>query len=127
MEYVYIVIVLALIEYMVLGGLVGWARGKHGVKAPAVSGPEEFDRTFRVHQNTLEGLVVFLPAIWLFGAYVSAPVAAGLGVIGIIGRGLYAKAYIEAPETRGKGATICGVVNMVLVLGALVGLIVALL
>jgi glutathione S-transferase len=126
MEYVYVVIVLALVEYLVLGALVARARTKYGVKAPAITGPEAFDRTFRVHQNTLEGLVVFLPAIWLFGVYVSALVAAGLGLIGIIGRAIYAKGYIEAPERRGAGAAICGVVNTVLVLGALVGVIRAL-
>lgn len=126
MEYVYIVTVLALIEYMVLGALVARARTKYGVKAPAITGPEAFDRTFRVHQNTLEGLVVFLPALWLFGIYVNALVAAGIGVIGIVGRAIYAQGYIVAPESRGAGATICGVVNSVLALGALVGLILAL-
>ncbi len=123
MVYVYIVMVLALIEYVVLGGIVGYARGKYAVKAPACTGPEEFERTFRVHQNTLEGLVVFLPGLWFFGSYVSTTVAAGLGVLGIIGRALYEKGYITAPETRGPGAGICGIVNMVLLLGSLYGLI----
>jgi hypothetical protein len=57
-------ILLALVEYIVLVGLVGRARAKYGVKAPAISGPEAFDRIFRVQQNTLEGLVVFLPGLW---------------------------------------------------------------
>lgn len=127
MEYVYIVIVLALIEYAVLGGLVGRARGKYGIKAPAVTGNEVFERTFRVHQNTLEGLVVFVPSLWLFGAFLSPLVAAGLGVVGIIGRAIYAKGYIEAAEKRGPGAGICGLVNIALLVGALVGLIRALL
>jgi glutathione S-transferase len=125
MELVYIVIVLALIEYVVLGGLVGQARGKYGIKAPAVTGHEGFERAFRVHQNTLEGLVIFLPALWIFGMYLSTIVAAGLGVVGIIGRAIYAKAYIEAPDSRGLGAMICGLVNIILLLGGLVGLILA--
>jgi len=127
MEYVYIVIVLALIEYIVLGGLVGRARGKYGVKAPAVMGHEIFERTFRVQQNTLEGLVVFLPALWIFGAYLNPLVAAGLGIAGILGRAVYANAYIKDPETRGPGIMICGIVNIVLLLGGFVGLIRALL
>jgi glutathione S-transferase len=122
-EHVEIVILLALIEYMVLGFLVARARAKYGVKAPAITGPEAFDRTFRVHQNTLEALIVFLPALWLFGIYVSASVAAGLGLLWIIGRAMYAWGYLAAAEKRGPGAGICGIVQMVLVLGALIGVI----
>lgn len=127
MEYVYIAIVLALIQYVVLTGLVGRARVKYGVKAPAVTGPEEFNRTFRVQQNTLEGLIVFVPAMWIFGAYVHPLVAAGLGVIGIIGRTLYARGYMADAEKRGPGAAICGLVNVVLLLGGLTGLVLSLL
>lgn len=125
MEWVYIVIVLALIEYVVLGGLVGHARGKYGIKAPAVAGHASFERAFRVHQNTLEGLVVLLPALWICGMYLSPSVAAALGLVGIIGRAIYAKAYIGEPESRGSGAMICGLVNMILLLGGFVGLILA--
>ena len=123
MAYVYIVIVLALLEYMVFGALVGRARAKYGVMAPAISGHEIFERTFRVHQNTLEGLVIFLPALWIFGAFVSAYVAAGLGLLGIVGRAIYARGYIADPAKRGTGIMICGTVNAVLVLGGLYGLV----
>jgi glutathione S-transferase len=125
-ELVYLVIVLALIEYMVLGGLVGRARSKYGVSAPAITGPDEFNRTFRVHQNTLEGLIVFLPAMWIFGMYVSPSVAAGLGLVGIVGRALYARGYIDAAKKRGPGGAIIGLVNAILVLGSLIALIMSL-
>jgi glutathione S-transferase len=123
MEYVHIVIVVAIIQYMVLGALVGRARGKYGVSAPAITGAAEFDRTFRVHQNTLEGLVIFVPGLWIFGTYVNPSVAAGLGVIGIIGRILFAMGYLSAAEKRGPGAATCGLVNAVLMVGSLIGLI----
>ncbi|HMB73122.1 MAG TPA: MAPEG family protein [Gammaproteobacteria bacterium] len=123
MAYVYIIIVLALIEYMVFGALVGRAREKYGVKAPAITGNDIFERTFRVHQNTLEGLVIFLPALWMFGTFVSAYIAAGLGLLGIVGRAIYARAYIGDPARRGPGIMICGVVNAVLLLGGLYGLV----
>ena len=123
MEFVYLVILLALIEYMVLSGMVGYARGKHGVQAPDCIGPDEFNRTFRVQQNTLEGLVIFIPGLWLFGNFVNPLAAAGLGIVGIIGRALYAKLYIAEPAKRGPGAAICGIVNMVLILGSLIGVI----
>jgi glutathione S-transferase len=122
-QHVALVILLALVEYMVLGMLVARARAKYGVKAPAISGPEGFDRTFRVQQNTLEGLVIFLPGLWLFGLYVSPTWSAGLGLLGIVGRALYAVGYIKAAEKREVGAGIVGIVNIVLVIGALIGII----
>jgi glutathione S-transferase len=122
-QHVALVILLALVEYMVLGMLVARARAKYGVKAPAITGPEGFDRTFRVQQNTLEGLVIFLPGLWLFGLYVSPTWSAGLGLVGIVGRALYAAGYIKAAEKREIGAGIVGVVNIVLVVGALIGII----
>jgi glutathione S-transferase len=125
MEYVYIVIVLALIEYMVLGGIVGYARGKYGIKAPACTGSAEFERAFRVHMNTLEGLVVFLPGLWFFGLFISPLWAAVIGLVGIVGRALYARGYLADAEKRGIGAMICGLVNMVLLIGSLVGLLIA--
>jgi len=127
MEPVFIVIVLALIEYSVLGVLVGRARSVHGVKAPATTGPEAFERVHRAHQNTLEALIVFVPAVWIFGMYVSPLWAAGLGIVFIIGRALYARGYITAAEKRGPGAVTSFLTNYVLMLGGLVGVIMAML
>jgi hypothetical protein len=67
MDYVYLVIVLALIEYIVLGALVGRARGKYGVKAPAVTG----------HEAAALGLVgIVARALYAF-AYIRAPASRG--------------------------------------------------
>lgn len=124
MELVYIVILLALILYNVLGMLVGRARAAHGVKAPAITGPEEFERTFRTHQNTLESLIVFVPAVWIFGAVVDPLWAAILGLVYLVGRVVYARGYIGAAEKRGPGMMMSFIANVVLVLGSLIGLIV---
>jgi glutathione S-transferase len=123
MAYLDLVILLALVEYIVITWLVARARGKYGVKAPAMHGEPTFDRTFRVQQNTLEGLIVFLPALWLFGQYNDPLWAAGIGAVGIVGRAIYAAGYIQAAEKRGAGAGVCGIVNVVLVIGALIGVI----
>ncbi len=123
MELVYIVILLALILYTVLGMLVGRARAAHGVKAPATTGPEEFERTFRTHQNTLESLIVFVPAVWIFGMVVDPLWAAIIGLLYIGGRIRYAVGYIGAAEKRGLGMMIGFLTTAVLVLGSLVGLI----
>jgi glutathione S-transferase len=122
MEAVYIVILLALLEYQAFGGLVARARRRYGVKAPAITGQPDFERTFRVHQNTLESLVVFVPAVWIFGLYVSAFWAATLGIVFVVARVVYAAGYIRAAEKRGLGAGVSGVAMGILVLGGLVGL-----
>ncbi len=122
MELVLVVLLAALIEYMVFAGLVGRARAQYGVRAPATTGNPAFERVYRVHQNTLEALIVFVPALFIFACYLSFTWAAGLGVAFIVARAIYAFSYIQAAEKRGIGAGLTGVVNMVLVLGGLWGL-----
>jgi uncharacterized membrane protein YecN with MAPEG domain len=121
MDFVAIVILLALVEYAVFGGLVGWARGKYGVDAPAVSGHPVFERYFRVHQNTLEQLVMFVPATWLFGTYVNATWAALLGLVFVVGRVLYLVGYVKDPAKREVGFGLSSLSVVVLLLGALWG------
>jgi glutathione S-transferase len=121
MELVYLTILLALLEYMVMGALVGRARGKHGIHAPAMTGHPDFERANRVHVNTLENLIIFIPAVWLFAGYVSVPWAAGLGFLFVAARAAYAVGYLQAAEKRSIGAGITGVVEIVLVVGAVIG------
>jgi glutathione S-transferase len=113
---------LALLEFLVLGGLVGRARAKYGVEAPATTGDPTFERYFRVHQNSMEALIVFIPALWMFARYLNNPVAIALGLIFIAGRVIYAASYVRAPEKRGPGAGITFIVNGTLVIGSLVGI-----
>lgn len=125
MEFVAIVVGLALVEYMVFGAFVGKARDTYNIQAPAVSGHEVFDRYFRVHQNTLEGLIIFIPSIYAFGVYVHAEVAAGIGVIFIIARVIYFKGYVKNPKSRVLGAILSGLSSIVLLLGGIVGAVVS--
>lgn len=124
MDLIAVVSLLALIEYMVIAGLVGWARGKYGVKAPATTGHEVFERYFRVQQNTIEQLVIFLPALWLFGNYVSTGAGAVIGLAFIAGRAIYLRGYVADPAKRGLGFAIGYIANAILVLGGLGGAIV---
>jgi uncharacterized membrane protein YecN with MAPEG domain len=103
MPFVAIVTVLALLQFFWLSLQVGRARGRYGVAAPATSGNEVFERHFRVHMNTLEQLVMFLPALWIFAAYISPLWAAALGVVFILGRAIYAMSYVRDPKTRSLG------------------------
>ena len=121
MAVVAVVAALALIQYAYFGFKVGQARGLYNVPAPATSGHATFERLHRVHQNTLENLALFLPGLWLFAHYVSAPVASALGVVFIVGRAVYAQRYVADPTTRGPGVLISFGSNVILVLGGLAG------
>jgi len=123
MALVAIVIAVALLEYSVFGFLVGKARGTYNISAPAVSGNIIFESYYRVQQNTLELLVIFVPGMLMFGYYVRADVAAALGVIYIIGRVVYLKAYISEPKSRGLGFILSYLPIQVLVIGGLIGAI----
>ena len=125
MEPVVVVILLACAQYMVLAWLVGRARVRYGVSAPATTGNESFERVFRAHQNSLENLVIFIPAVWIFGVYVGPMWAAGLGILYVLARIVYARGYFAAAEKRSIGAGISGFVLIALVLGGLIGVALA--
>ncbi|HEU4430023.1 MAG TPA: MAPEG family protein [Myxococcota bacterium] len=116
-----VVIALALIEYFAFGLLVGRARGRFNVPAPAIAGHPTFERTFRAHQNTLEQLIVFVPAIWIFASTVSAEIAAGLGLLFVVGRALYFRGYVAEAAKRSAGFAIGALAQLALLLGALIG------
>ena len=126
MAYVQLVMLLALLEFMLFGYAVGHARDRYQVPAPATVGNEVFERYFRAQMNTLEQLVVFLPSIWLFGHYINAWAAAALGALFIIGRALYFRGYVQAPQSRHAGFVLSAIPNVTLLVGALIGVIRAL-
>ena len=121
MQLVALVILLALAEFVALAILVGRARGKYGVKAPATTGHEVFERWFRVHYNTMELLVVFVPSIWLFGLYVSPKIGAALGAVYLVGRVMYVRSYVRDPAARGAGFGLSMLPTLVLLVGAAIG------
>jgi glutathione S-transferase len=115
------VIALALVEYLVFGTLVGTARGKFNVPAPATAGNPVWERMFRAHQNTLEQLIIFVPSMFTFGTFVSAPIACALGLVFIVGRALYFRGYTAEAQKRGPGFLIGALANIALLLGSLIG------
>lgn len=121
MPWVNLVIVLALIEFLYFGFEVGRARTRYNVPAPATSGHEVFDRYFRVQMNTLEQLVIFLPAIVIFAHYLSPYLAAALGAVFIVGRLVYLRGYVRDPRRREAGFVLSFVPNVILLLGGLFG------
>ena len=124
MKYVTLVVIIALLEYLFFTMKTGKARMESGLKAPAVTGNEMFERCFRVQQNTLEQLIVFIPAIYICGTYLHELGAAGIGLLFITGRALYFRAYISDPEQRGPGMVLTGLASVLLLLGGLIGVII---
>ncbi|MCG6135627.1 MAG: MAPEG family protein [Nostoc sp. LLA-1] len=117
---------LTLLLYLVITINVGRARAKYKVKPPQMSGNPDFERVVRVQQNTLEQMVFFLPALWLFSFYISPLWGAGIGAIWLLGRIAYAWGYYQAAEKRAIGFAIGSISSMVLLLGSLVGIILSL-
>ncbi len=119
MEYISVVTMLALLEYVAFQMLVARARGRYGVPAPATTGNEVFELYYRVQQNTIEQLVVFLPSLWLFGLFLNPVAAAIIGLFFILGRILYQRGYVADPDKRGVGFLIGFVATSILALGGL--------
>jgi len=123
MEYVTLVVIVALFEYVFFTMRTGKARMDSGLKAPAVTGDEMFERFFRVQQNTIEQIVVFIPSIYICAIYLHELAAAVIGLLFIIGRALYFRSYTTAPEKRGPGMIITVLSNVLLLLGGLAGVV----
>jgi uncharacterized membrane protein YecN with MAPEG domain len=122
-----VVIVLAVLQFLVFAWLVARARARYGIKAPATTGHEIFERWFRVQQNTLEMLIAFIPAISLFAIYVNPNWAAWVGLVYIVGRILYLRAYVNDPARRGLGFALTALPILLLLAGALLGAVRAML
>lgn len=126
MQYVELVAILAVAQYLAFGALTGQARRESGLKAPAVTGHPGFERMYRVQMNTLEMLVAFLPSLYLAAQHWPAYLVAGLGAVYLIGRLLYWRAYVSDPSKRALGFMLSMVPTGVLSVLALVGIVMTL-
>jgi len=127
MVWVQLVTVLALIQLLFFGALVARARGLYGVHAPATTGNEHFERYYRVQVNTIETLIVFLPALWIAAAYWSARWIASIGAVYLVGRVLYWLGYVRDPKKRGPGYGLSMLSVLALIVAGLAGILRALL
>jgi glutathione S-transferase len=126
-HYTEAVTLLALFVYLMVSLNVARARGKYGVKAPAVTGNEHFERAYRVQMNTLEQMVFFLPSMWLYALLLTDRGAAIGGLVWVVGRVIYSFSYVRNPASRGIGFTISFIAEIALFLGAAYGVLAALL
>jgi len=72
----------------------------------------------RVQANTIEGMVLFLPALWLSALLVNAAAASVAGLLYVVGRYMFARGYWAATNKRSLGFGLITVVHVhLLVLG----------
>jgi glutathione S-transferase len=122
--YVGIVSSLALLVYYFTLFKSGMARVRFKVQPPSHSGPEEYERHVRAHQNTLEHLALFLPGLWLFAVAVDPLWAAGIGAVWPPARLAYALGYYKSAPGRRYGLYASMPPIYIFVLGSLVGFII---
>jgi glutathione S-transferase len=127
MAWVEIVALLAVVQLLAFGVLVGRARMTYGIKAPATVGHEVFERYYRVQVNTLETLVVFLPALWIAALYWSPPWVALIGAVYLLGRLLYWRSYVREPGSRTLGYMLSALPTVALIAAGLAGAVKSLL
>ncbi len=119
MDSVALVTLLAVFLTLYFSNAVGKLRKE--VKAPATTGNETFERAFRVHANTVEQLVLFLPSLWLATPALPENIAAGIGAVWLVGRILFAKGYMEEPSKRSTGMWLTFLSTAALWLAAMAG------
>lgn len=125
MPFVELVAVLAVFQYLVFGFLVGGQRRKSGLKAPAMTGHDGFERMYRVQMNTLECIVAFLPVLFLASTYWPVILVAPVGAIYLVGRTLYWRAYMIEPSRRALGFVLTLLPIAILLILSVVGILMA--
>jgi glutathione S-transferase len=123
MEFAVFVVLLALAQFTFFSVRVGAARSKYGVDAPKTTGDEAWERLYRVQQNTMEQLILFVPAMLAFSFYLSARWALVPGLVFLVGRQLYSYEYVSNPGSRVPGMALTLLANGVLLVGALIGVL----
>jgi glutathione S-transferase len=121
MNYVHLVVLLAVIQFIFFGVMVGKARARYGVNAPAMTGNEHFERAVRVQMNTLEQLVCFVPAVLIASMYWPQLYVAAAGAVYLAGRFIYWRAYVSDPSKRAVGFLLTVAPTLLLIAAGLVG------
>ncbi|KAM4621112.1 microsomal glutathione S-transferase 2 [Polymixia lowei] len=106
-----------------LAARVGWSRMAHKIMPPAVTGPPEFERTFRAHQNCVEFYPLFLVILWTCGTFFSEVTAAGGGIVYMVARQMYFNGYVNSTKKRLHGFYLTVAVFFSLALLSTIGIV----
>jgi glutathione S-transferase len=103
--------------------LVARTRRAVGIFPPAMGGEPRLERALRVQGNTVEGFIVFVPALWLAAIYFQGWIPPVIGLLWCDGRILFAVGYMKAPEKRALGFGISILSVLALVVLAAIGIV----
>jgi glutathione S-transferase len=103
--------------------LVARTRTVTGIQPPAMSGDPRVERALRVQGNTVEGFIVFLPALWLAAIYFQGWAPPFIGLVWCLGRIAYAVGYMSDASRRHVGFGICIFSVFILVILAAIGIV----
>jgi uncharacterized membrane protein YecN with MAPEG domain len=117
-----IITVLAVVMVVALGIRVSMLRGKFKIDPPAMTGNPVLETAIRIHANTVEAMVVFLPMLWLGAMLYSEVIAFWLGIAWLIGRVIYAIGFTMSPAKRIPGFAIAVLSGVGLLIITLMGL-----
>lgn len=67
---------------------------------------KQTSRTERFQQNTLEQLIIFVPAALVFGATTTGAWVLIPGPVFLVGRQLFSMVYVKDPKTRVPGISL---------------------
>ena len=122
MQVAVLLIMLALLQYIYFTMITGLSRSKYNVSAPATTGNETWECLYRVQQNTLEQLIIYIPAVLAFAHYVSATWVLLPGIGYLVGRQLFAFLYVKNPPKRGLGMMLTLLSNLAMVIGTIIAI-----
>ena len=88
-----------------------------------MGGDPRLERALRVQGNTVEGFIVFVPALWLAALYFQGWIPPIIGLLWCVGRILFAVGYMKAPEKRALGFGISILSVLALVVLAAIGIV----
>jgi len=96
---------LAVLLTFLASGRVSQMRMKHSIHAPATVGHPEFERAFRAHANTVEGMILYVPLLWMAAFFYGGQIPFWVGLVWIVGRAVYIVGYaMNDASKRAPGA-----------------------
>jgi glutathione S-transferase len=118
-----IITLLAVVMTVAFGIRVSVLRGKYKIDPPATTGNPAFERAYRIHANTIEAMVVFLPMLWLGAMLYSETIAFWLGIGWLVGRVGYMVGFTMDPKKRVPGFAISALCVLGLMIITIMGLV----
>ncbi len=123
MQVAVLLIMIALLQYIYFTMITGISRSKYNVDAPATTGNETWECLYRVQQNTLEQIIIYIPAVLAFAHYVSSTWVLIPGIAYLVGRQIYAFLYVKNPPKRGLGMLLTLLSNLAMVVGTIIAIV----